>query len=210
MMRFAAGLKRWGAMAAVGGIAACGGEGSLARAPQVGDPAPALAFASLDGDTVALADLIGSPVLLNLWATWCPPCRAEIPFLQTIHEEYGPLGLRVVGISADNAGALDQVEDFLAEAGVTYDNLLDPRGEAMEVFRLLGLPATYLIDRKGNLVLNRTGQVSEADDAFIAAIRAITAPDRETPAAEGATPAAEGATTAPDAATTAPAGEGGG
>ena len=171
-------LKPWSVVALIG-LAACGGEGSLARAPQVGDPAPELSFASLDGDTVALADLAGSPVLLNLWATWCPPCRAEIPYLQSIHEEYGPLGLRVVGISADNAGALDQVEEFLGEAGVTYENLLDPRGEAMEVFRLMGLPATYLIDRKGNLVLNRTGQVSETDEAFIAAIRAITAPDEE-------------------------------
>lgn len=168
----------WGALVLIG-LAACGGEGSLARAPQVGDPAPALSFASLDGDTIALTDLAGSPVLLNLWATWCPPCRAEIPYLQSIHEEYGPLGLRVVGISADNAGALDQVEEFLGEAGVSYDNLLDPRGESMEVFRLMGLPATYLIDRNGNLVLSRTGQVSETDEAFIAAIRALTSPDRE-------------------------------
>jgi peroxiredoxin len=173
------GLKGWLAIALIGGAAACAGDATLARAPQVGDPLPAFVFASLDGDSVALADLAGSPVLLNLWATWCPPCRAEIPFLQTIHEEFAPLGLRVVGISADNAGALGQVRDFLAEAEVTYENLLDPRGESMEVFRLLGLPATYLVDREGNLALMRTGPVSEADEAFMEALRTVTAPESE-------------------------------
>ncbi len=158
---------------------ACGGDTTLARAPQVGEPAPALAFASLEGDSLAIADLAGGPVLVNLWATWCPPCRAEIPFLQSIHEEFGPLGLQVVGISADNAGAVGQVEDFLGEASVTYQNLLDPRGESMEAFRLLGLPATYLLDSDGTLVLARTGPVSESDTEFMETIRSLTAASGE-------------------------------
>lgn len=158
-------------------VAGCAGEGDLALPPQVGDPMPPLVFASLEGDTVALADLQGAPLLVNLWATWCPPCRAEIPFLQTLHEEYAPLGLQVVGISSDNAGAIDQVEDFLAEVEVTYQNLLDPRGESLEVFRLLGLPATYLVDRDGTIVLARSGPVSETDEAFLDALRALTEPD---------------------------------
>lgn len=168
-----AGRIRIGVAALLLATAGCS-EADYARAPQVGDPVPELAFASLEGDSLALHELVGSPVLVNLWATWCPPCRAEIPFLQTIHEEFAPLGLRVVGISADNAGAFDQVEEFLAEAEVTYENLLDPRGESMEVFRLLGLPATYLFDREGTLVLTRTGPVSEADEEFLGAIRSIT------------------------------------
>jgi thiol-disulfide isomerase/thioredoxin len=179
MNRLPVALKSWIAVTVACGVCACGGDGAPARAPQVGDPLPALAFASLEGDSVAFAEFAGSPVLVNLWATWCPPCRAEIPFLQTIHEEFAPLGLRVVGISADNAGALGQVEEFLAEVGVTYENLLDPRGESMEAFRLLGLPATYLVDREGHLVLMRTGPVSEADEAFMEAVRAITAPETE-------------------------------
>lgn len=161
------------------GVAACGSETTLARAPQVGDAAPALAFASLEGDSVAISDLAGAPVLVNLWATWCPPCRAEIPFLQSIHEEFGPLGLQVVGISADNAGAVGQVEEFLGEASVTYRNLLDPKGESMEAFRLLGLPATYLLDGDGTLVLARTGPVSESDTEFMETIRSLTAASGE-------------------------------
>jgi thiol-disulfide isomerase/thioredoxin len=153
-----------------------GGDGGLPAAPpRVGDAVPDLTFAVLEGDSLALPELAGSPALINLWATWCPPCRAEIPFLQTLHEEYGPRGLQVVGISEDNAGALDQVEDFLGEAGVTYANVLDPRSEAMDAFRLLGLPATYLVDAEGRIVLVRAGPVSEADTEFLDTIEALVA-----------------------------------
>ena len=144
-----------------------------AAPPRVGDAVPDLTFALLEGDSLALPDLAGRPALINLWATWCPPCRAEIPFLQSLHEEYGPRGLQVVGISEDNAGALGQVEDFLGEAGVTYENMLDPRGEAMDAFRLLGLPATYLVDADGRIALVRAGPVSEADQEFLNTIEAL-------------------------------------
>ena len=172
-------MRRWiGCLAAVGILAsaACsGGEGIPAAPPRVGDAMPELTFAVLDGDSLGLPDLAGQPALINLWATWCPPCRAEIPFLQSLHEEFGPRGLRVVGISEDNAGALDQVVDFLGEAEVTYENLLDPRGNAMDAFRLLGLPATYLVDAEGRIVLVRAGPVSEADEEFLATIEALVA-----------------------------------
>ncbi len=159
----------------VGAVAACGAVDDIPRAPQVGEPLPDLAFATLEGDSISLGDLDGRPTLVNVWATWCPPCRAEIPFLQSIHEEYEARGLRVVGISADNAGALDQVQDFLAEAGVTYENALDPRGTTMDAFRLLGLPATYLLDAEGRVALVRAGPVSESDRSFLETIEALTA-----------------------------------
>ncbi len=161
---------------ALGACTACVGGSDQPAVPRVGGRLPALTFASLGGDSLALDQLAGSPVLLNLWATWCPPCRAEIPFLQSLHDEYAPRGLRVIGISSDNAGALDQVEEFLAEAGVTYENLLDPRGLSLDAFRLLGLPATYLIDRRGVITLVRPGPVSETDRGFLDAIDDLVGP----------------------------------
>lgn len=163
------------ALALVVGLSGCGAVDGVPRAPQVGEPLPELAFATLSGDSLSLGALDGRPTLVNVWATWCPPCRAEIPFLQSIHEEYEARGLRVVGISADNAGALDQVQDFLAEAGVTYENALDPRGTTMDAFRLLGLPATYLLDAEGRVALVRAGPVSETDRSFMEAIEALVA-----------------------------------
>lgn len=167
-------MRRLASLLVVSALA-CGQGDAPLRAPQVGQPLPDLTFATLAGDSLSLGELDGRPVLLNLWATWCPPCRAEIPFLQTLHEEYGERGLRVVGVSADNAGALDQVEEFLAEAGVTYENALDPRGTAMDAFRLLGLPATYLLDAEGRVALVRAGPVSETDRSFMETLEGLVA-----------------------------------
>lgn len=175
-------MKRRAGMAwlfALGTLVGCGE--SLEPAPRVGDALPDLTFAMLDQvDSLAFADLEGRPALVNMWATWCPPCREEIPFFQALHEEFGPRGLRVVGVSSDNAGAFDQVEEFLGSAGVTYENLLDPRSQAMDAFRLFGLPATYLVDAEGQIALVRPAPVSERDTAFMATIEAIVS------AAEGA------------------------
>jgi len=76
--------------------------------PEVGVAAPAFGGVTLAGDSLRLADLEGGPILLNLWATWCPPCRTEIPFLQSLHEEFGSRGLQVVGVSVDGAGNRDR------------------------------------------------------------------------------------------------------
>lgn len=165
-------MRRLCAVLALGLLVGCGE--SLEPAPHVGDALPDLTFATLSRtDSLSFAELEGRPVLLNMWATWCPPCREEIPFLQALHEEFGPRGLRVVGVSSDNAGAFDQVEEFLTSAGVTYENLLDPRSAAMDTFRLFGLPATYLVDAEGRIALVRPAPVSEADTVFMSTIEAI-------------------------------------
>jgi thiol-disulfide isomerase/thioredoxin len=121
---------------------------------------------SLEGDTVSLADLVGSPVLLKLWATWCVPCRRETPYLQGVHERFGPRGLKVVGVSVDTRGAREDVEDFLDEFGVTYRTLHDPEMRSMDIFAAIGLPATYLIGRDGTLLWRRVGPVEEGDREF--------------------------------------------
>lgn len=168
-------------------VSACGGERpDRATPPRLGDTVPLtrtddgkevpwLETVSLDGDTVAIADLRGSPVMLNLWATWCPPCRAEMPYFETIHREYGPRGLRVVGVTVDGRSALDQVHDFLETTGITYEILHDPSMISMDLFGVPGLPGTFLLDAEGVVRFVQVGPVVEGDPRFEGAIEALVA-----------------------------------
>lgn len=147
-------------------LIACGELGELPSRPAPGNPAPEVAGATLAGDTLTLSELEGSPVLLNLWATWCPPCREEMPYFEELRGAYADSGLRIVGVSVDGRSARDQVVQFTSEVGITYDIVLDPRGRSMDAYQAVGLPATFLIDTAGIIRLARYGPVSEADTAF--------------------------------------------
>lgn len=146
-------------------LPACGGEPRTGR-PEVGQPAPAYRGATLSGDTLDLRDLRGRPVLLNLWASWCVPCRTETPYLQALHERYRERGLEVVGVSVDNRTARNAVHDFVEEFGVTYTIVHDPEGRALDTFSALGLPATFVLDGEGTIRFLRIGPVVEGEEAF--------------------------------------------
>jgi cytochrome c-type biogenesis protein len=123
----------------------------------VGSPVPVYGAAILYGDTVALASLSGDAVLLNVWATWCAPCRYEMPGLQALHEEYASQGLRVLGVSIDARRADTEVRAFTREVGVTFPILLDPEGQVTRSFQMTGVPETFLIDRRGQIVRRWVG-----------------------------------------------------
>ncbi len=145
--------------------------GGIPGPPQVGDPAPEFQAVSLDGErSVALADYAGQTILVNLWATWCAPCRFETPYLQSVYEENQERGLMIVGVSVDSPFALDQVNDFLEEMGVTYDILLDPDMVSTDAFLPIGYPASYLIDGEGVIRFTRLGPIAEGDPAFLEAL----------------------------------------
>lgn len=150
----------------------CGREDARSGGPpRVGDPIPeyrAARFAT--SDSLALSDLRGEVVLLNVWATWCGPCRQETPFLQSLHEAHRQEGLRVVGVSVDTRRSADQIDTFLEEMGVEYDILHDPEMSAMDRFSVLGLPATFLVDRDGVIRFVRMGPVFEDDPVFLEAL----------------------------------------
>ena len=152
-------------------LVGCGGGDASARVrPDPGNPAPEFAAATLAGDTLSLSQLEGSPVLLNMWATYCVPCRTETPYLQSLHERYGGAGLQIVGVSLDSRGAKEDVDFFVEEFGVTYQILHDPAMLSMDIFDLFGLPATYLIGKDGVIRWKRLGPVEEGDVAFEAAL----------------------------------------
>lgn len=144
-----------------------------ARGPQLGSPAPEYVTATLAGDSVSLASLRGQVVLLNLWATWCVPCRTETPYLQAVFEEHADRGLRVLGISQDVGDAREDIESFVEEFGVTYTILHDPRMRGLDIYRVLGLPGTFLIDRDGILRWMQYGPIREEDPAFLRALEDV-------------------------------------
>lgn len=141
--------------------------------PQVDAPAREYAATTLAGDTVSLESLRGTVVLLNLWATWCTPCRLETPYLQAVYEENRDRGFEIVGISMDTGDAADDVAMFVDEYAVTYTILHDPRMRGMELYQVLGLPATFLIDREGILRWMRYGPIPEDDPAFLQALEDV-------------------------------------
>ena len=142
-------------------------------APGVGDEAPDMEALTLAGDTVALGSFRGDPVLLNLWATWCGPCREETPYLQTLHETYSERGLRVVGVSQDGQGSGSAIRAFMQEFGVTYTVLADPEMVAADRYGVIGLPATFLVDREGMIREVVMGAVTPGSQSFETTLRSI-------------------------------------
>lgn len=150
------------------GLAACRpGEKPSAY---VGDPAPEYSATLLSGDTVSTADLKGKVVLLNVWATWCAPCREEIPYLQSLYESRKGDGLEIVGVSVDARGQEETIEGFRQDFGMTYPIWRDPDERVQTLYMALGVPASYIIDRKGVLRWRRLGVVRETDTTFTGAL----------------------------------------
>lgn len=153
-------------------LAACGEAGSGGEDGEgVETSIPTLDAITLDGDSVALTDLRGEVVLLNVWATWCVPCRKEAPELQALHEQHRDRGLRVVGVTVDNRGVEDQIHQFIEQHGMTYDIWWDPDGSAIAEFGAAGVPLTVLLDRDGRVTWRHLGAFHADDPGLREAIR---------------------------------------
>lgn len=114
-------------------------------------PAPAFSLPSLDGGDVRLKDFRGRYVLLNFWATWCGPCKVEMPSLESLYRRYQGRKLEVVGVSNDMFGER-VVKPYVEAQGLTFPVLLDPGLDVSNSFRVMSLPTTYLIDPEGNII----------------------------------------------------------
>jgi len=121
-----------------------------------GDEAPPLKLARLDGTEMDLARIAGENkvVLVNFWATWCQPCRIEMPQLEKLYEEYHSQGFEILAISAEDAAT---IEGFLEEHPYTFPILVDPGGAIAELYGVSALPTTVLIDSEGKIISTRTG-----------------------------------------------------
>jgi peroxiredoxin len=116
-------------------------------APAVGRAAPQFALATVGGDEVDLAGLRGKVVLVNFWATWCVPCKQELPDIDAVQHRYTNAGFSALGV--DNREPAATVSSFAAKTPVSFPLLLDPGNAVANAYRLLGLPTSYLLDRDG-------------------------------------------------------------
>ena len=122
-------------------------------------PAPVLTLNNLDGENVSISEFNQQVLLINNWATWCPPCRDEMPALVKYYNEHNDHGFMLIGIDAGDP--IDEVEQFVEEYDITFPILLDPNNKSLIVFNNENLPSSYVIDRNGNVVLMWTGPISK-------------------------------------------------
>jgi peroxiredoxin len=119
-------------------------------------PAPGFSLEDIEGHKVQLSDFRGKVVMVNFWATWCPPCRAEIPDFVALQRAYGSKGLQIVGISLDEEGAA-KVAPFAAQNRINYAMLVDGNAAAQAYGGIEGIPTTFLIDKQGRVVEQKVG-----------------------------------------------------
>ena len=127
-----------------------------------GQPAPDFSLASLDGKTLKLSDFHGKAVLLNFWATWCEPCKIEMPWFVDLQKKYGPQGLQILGVAMDDASSKD-IAAFAKKMGVNYPIVIGKEAVGDQYGGLPYLPSTFYIDRDGKVVQRVFGLVSRSE-----------------------------------------------
>jgi len=120
-------------------------------APQVGFPAPDFDLEALDGSRLRLADLRGQVVMVNLWASWCAPCRAEMPAIDHVYRQYRDRGLAVVAVNTTFQDDETEARRFLQELGVTFPAVLDRDGATSKRYFLQAMPSTFFVARDGTI-----------------------------------------------------------
>ena len=117
--------------------------------PHKGFHAPDFKLETISGDSLQLSDLSGQPVIINLWASWCVPCRTEMPAMQRVYEEYKPQGLEILAVNTTNQDSIQKVSDFVSELGLSFPILMDNDGIVSNLYQSQALPTTFFLNRSG-------------------------------------------------------------
>lgn len=155
------GRRRW--ITAVLGLVAVvllAWYGLAAQAPLVGKPAPDWSLTTLDGQTLNLAHLRGKVVVLNFWASWCAPCRAEADALENVWREYQARGVAFIGVSFKNVDSA--ARRFVHDLDITYPTGKDPYGRTARAYGVYAVPETFFISKAGLLSSRHVGEITEA------------------------------------------------
>jgi peroxiredoxin len=129
------------------------------RSPKRGEPAPNFRLETADGGVTTLEDLRGKVVWINFWATWCRPCRRELPDIQKLYDEKRSEGLEVLTVNIEESA--EEARAFFDDLGVAMPLLLDENGEVYDQYGLRGLPDSFFVDRDGNLAAMHIGYLTE-------------------------------------------------
>jgi len=142
---------------------------ALAIAPS--SPAPQFQLQSMAGSTVNLAQFKGQVVMINFWASWCGPCRQEMPILEKLYGKYKPMGFTMIAVNVEPDSKL--AVNWLKDTPVTFPVLFDTRSEVSKLYQVAGMPSTVIIDRKGNLRWLHRGYKSGDENEYLDQIRAM-------------------------------------
>ena len=132
-----------------------------AKGQLIGNLAPDFELPALDGKNLKLSDLRGKAVLLNFWATYCGPCKIEMPWFVELQKEYGPQGFQIIGVAMDDA-SLEDIAKFAKEMGVNYPILLGKESVGQSYGGVSVLPTTFFLDRDGKLIAREFGLQSRS------------------------------------------------
>ncbi|MBI2303507.1 MAG: TlpA family protein disulfide reductase [Chloroflexi bacterium] len=149
-----------------------GNPSSSLTAPQLGRPIPDFTLSTLDGGSLTLSQLRGKTVLINFWASWCPPCRAEMPDLQKVYEEYRDKDFVIVAVNIQEDR--DTAANFIKRMGLTFPVALDTTGQVTAGYRITYIPTTFFVDKEGIVRQVAVGQMNRA--SILAKLRATTGP----------------------------------
>jgi thiol-disulfide isomerase/thioredoxin len=141
------------------------------NAAEVSGPAPDITLKSTSGTNVRLADLKGKVVMVNFWASWCGPCRQEMPILEKIYKDYKDAGFVLLGVNVD--AEISDRDKFLSETTVTFPILDDSANVATEEFGVEAMPSTYFVDKNGNLAHLHKGYKPGEEADYIAQIKKL-------------------------------------
>ncbi len=117
--------------------------------PQVGFLAPDFLLPDSSGELTSLSSLKGRPVLVNIWASWCLPCRSEMPAMQRLYNEYSSRGFTILAVNATNQDNLEQIENFIQENNLTFPIFFDQKGSVSNLYNVRSLPSSFFIDEEG-------------------------------------------------------------
>lgn len=137
-----------------------------------GNTAPAFTLSTLDGRTLSLDDLKGKVVLVEFWATWCPPCRESIPELEALYRDFFGKDFEIVGISLDDPDSKEDVKRFVKEYGMTYPVAIDD-GKVSKAYGVISIPTLFILDRDHKIVKHYFGYTTGLKESIAAEIKRL-------------------------------------
>ncbi len=144
---------------------------SFAASGLAGQAAPDFALKSASGENLRLSEYRGDVVMINFWATWCGPCRQEMPLLDQLHSRYSRVGFQLLGVNIDDDSR--RALDMVAELGVTFPILFDAEKRVSQLYQVAAMPVTILVDREGTVRHVHHGYKPGYEEKYLEQIRAL-------------------------------------
>ncbi len=141
------------------------------QAATIEGPAPDFTLKSLSGKNLKLSEMRGEVVMINFWASWCGPCRQEMPILEKIYQKYQPLGFTLLGVNVEED--INEAKAYLKDIEVSFPILFDNTNKVSQLYEIIAMPSTIVIDRDGNMRFLHQGYQPGVEDEYINYIKTL-------------------------------------